>query len=160
MTTISRKRAICMLYHQDYDKDKANELLNAVEKLDLEICYKDDPCKTFLLYTNSIKADPVSQAQLIIFLDIAFLPVNPNNEEAYACKNLSMNDILTVVWKYSDIFIDKTAYGFGIWCHPRKLFLTESQTKRKYNDLQQKVSIRLLYALEDEYVGKTYSSRS
>lgn len=35
-----------------------SELLNAIEKLDLEICYKDDPCKPFLLYTNSIKADP------------------------------------------------------------------------------------------------------
>ncbi|ORE04728.1 hypothetical protein BCV72DRAFT_312292 [Rhizopus microsporus var. microsporus] len=58
MTTISRERAICMFYHLDYDKTKASELLNAIEKLDFEICYKDDPCKPFLLYTNSIKADP------------------------------------------------------------------------------------------------------
>jgi abortive infection bacteriophage resistance protein len=58
MTTISRERAICMLYHKDYDKTKSIELLNAIEKIDLEICYKDDPCKPFLLYTNSIKADP------------------------------------------------------------------------------------------------------
>ncbi|GAA5804541.1 hypothetical protein HPULCUR_010041 [Helicostylum pulchrum] len=54
----------------------------------------------------------VSQAQLINFLNIAFLPVNPNNEESYARKNLSMNDILSVAWKYSDIFSEKTAYGF------------------------------------------------
>jgi hypothetical protein len=58
MTTISRERAVCTFYHQDYDKTKAIELLNAIEKLDVEICYEDDPCKPFLLYTNSIKADP------------------------------------------------------------------------------------------------------
>ncbi|KAI9481056.1 MAG: hypothetical protein EXX96DRAFT_634769 [Benjaminiella poitrasii] len=48
MTTISRERAVCMFYHQDYDKTKAIELLNTIEKLDLEICYKDDPCKPIL----------------------------------------------------------------------------------------------------------------
>ncbi|KAI8360743.1 hypothetical protein EDC96DRAFT_513303 [Choanephora cucurbitarum] len=58
MTTISRERAICMFHHQDYDKTKASELLDAIEKLDLEICYKNDPCKPFLLCANSIKADP------------------------------------------------------------------------------------------------------
>ncbi|KAI9245808.1 hypothetical protein EDC94DRAFT_653537 [Helicostylum pulchrum] len=127
----------------------------------LEICYKDNPCKPFLVYSNSIKADPynnhiyqkttkapernnqievetkkiVSQAQLINFLNIAFLPVNPNNEESYARKNLSMNDILSVVWKYSDIFSEKTAYGFAA-----------------VNDEQQKASVRSLYVLKDEYI--------
>ncbi|KAI7901179.1 uncharacterized protein BX663DRAFT_572487, partial [Cokeromyces recurvatus] len=32
MTTISRERAICMFYHKDYDKTKAIELLDAIEK--------------------------------------------------------------------------------------------------------------------------------
>lgn len=44
MTTISRERAVCMFYHQDYDKTKASELLNAIEKLDVEICYKPILC--------------------------------------------------------------------------------------------------------------------
>lgn len=60
MTTISRERAVCMFHHQDYDETKAIELLNAIDKLDLEICYIDDPSKPFLLCTNSIKADPYS----------------------------------------------------------------------------------------------------
>ncbi|KAG1037632.1 hypothetical protein G6F43_012821 [Rhizopus delemar] len=94
----------------------------------------------------------VNQAQLITFLNTAFLPVNPNNEEAYACKSLSMNDILSVVWKYADIFSEKTAYGFGKWCTSRKLCLTESGIKRKFNDLQQKVLVRSLYVLKDEYI--------
>lgn len=71
-----------------------------------------------------------------------------------------MNDILGVVWKYTDIFHKKTAYGFGKWCYSRKLFLTESRVKRKTNDLQKKFSVRLLYALKDEYIGKTYGNRS
>lgn len=71
-----------------------------------------------------------------------------------------MNDILSVVWKYADIFSEKTAYGFGKWCTSRKLCLTESGIKRKFNDLQQKISVRSLYVLKDEYIGKTYSNRS
>ncbi|KAI9481055.1 MAG: hypothetical protein EXX96DRAFT_522599 [Benjaminiella poitrasii] len=59
-----------------------------------------------------------------------------------------MTDILSTVWKYSDIFSEKTAHGFGKWCSSRKLFLIESQIKRKCNDLRQKVTIRSLYRLE------------
>ncbi|KAG2233818.1 hypothetical protein INT48_005971, partial [Thamnidium elegans] len=58
MITTTRERVICMFYHQGYNDTKAIELLNAIEKLDLEICYKDNLCKPFLLYTNSIKAGP------------------------------------------------------------------------------------------------------
>lgn len=47
-----------MFYHQDYDKTKASELLNAIEKLDLEICYKDDPCKPILYSIRSLIHDP------------------------------------------------------------------------------------------------------
>lgn len=58
MLAITRERGICMFYHQQYEKSKANKLLTSIESLDLEICYKDDPCKPFLLYTKSINADP------------------------------------------------------------------------------------------------------
>ncbi|KAI8645480.1 hypothetical protein BD408DRAFT_411502 [Parasitella parasitica] len=58
MTTISRERAVCMFYHQDYDKTEAIELLNAIEKLDVEICYKDDPCKPILCSIRSLVHDP------------------------------------------------------------------------------------------------------
>ncbi|KAL0137255.1 hypothetical protein V8B55DRAFT_1526741 [Mucor lusitanicus] len=40
-----------------------------------------------------------------------------------------MNDILSVVWKYTDIFNEKTAWGFGEWCNSRNLHLTESGTQ-------------------------------
>ena len=46
-----------MLYHKDYDKTKAIELLNAIEKIDLEICYKGDPCKPILYSIESLVHD-------------------------------------------------------------------------------------------------------
>ncbi|KAI8050750.1 hypothetical protein BDF21DRAFT_441384 [Thamnidium elegans] len=136
MITTTRERVICMFYHQGYNDTKAIELLNAIEKLDLEICYKDNLCKPFLLYTNSIKAGPYNNH---IYQKTTKTPERNNQIE-----NLP----------------EKTAYGFGKWCNSRKLFLTESQIKRKYDDLQQKVSVRSLYVLKDEYIGKTFSNHS
>jgi hypothetical protein len=60
MSLITREQAICMFYHQPYDKRKAEELLKAIEGIHTEICYKDDPTKPLLLYKNSIFMDPVN----------------------------------------------------------------------------------------------------
>lgn len=60
MVTITREQAICMLYHTSYDGHRATELLKLIENINVEICYKDDPCKPFLLYENSIPAGPYS----------------------------------------------------------------------------------------------------
>lgn len=54
MTTISRERTICMFYHKDYSKTEAIELLNAIAKLDLEICYKGGPSKPILYSSGSL----------------------------------------------------------------------------------------------------------
>ncbi|KAI9245807.1 hypothetical protein EDC94DRAFT_628003, partial [Helicostylum pulchrum] len=58
MTTITRERAICMFYHQDYDDTKAIKLLNAIEKLDPEVCYKDNSCKPILYSIEGLVHDP------------------------------------------------------------------------------------------------------
>ncbi|KAI8084216.1 uncharacterized protein B0P05DRAFT_609187 [Gilbertella persicaria] len=50
MTTITREHAICILYHEDCSKNKVNELPDLTEEINLEIFYKDDPYKPFLLY--------------------------------------------------------------------------------------------------------------
>lgn len=47
-----------MFYHQDYKKTKSIKLLNTIEKLNLKIYYKNDPCKPFLPYVRTTKADP------------------------------------------------------------------------------------------------------
>lgn len=60
MVTITREQAISMFYHEPYDKHKAIELLKSIKAINVDICYKDDPCKPFLLYEKSIYADPYS----------------------------------------------------------------------------------------------------
>ena len=49
-----------MFYHQPYNKQKAEELLKAIENIDTEVCYRDDPAKPILLYKNSIFMDPIN----------------------------------------------------------------------------------------------------
>ncbi|KAI9474212.1 MAG: hypothetical protein EXX96DRAFT_509332 [Benjaminiella poitrasii] len=47
-----------------------------------------------------------------------------------------MNDILGVVWKYTDIFNEKTVYGFGKWCNSRKSYLTQKDTVNHFSRYQ------------------------
>jgi hypothetical protein len=37
-----------------------NQFFGLISPVEDDICYKDDPCKPFLLYTNTIYADPYS----------------------------------------------------------------------------------------------------
>jgi hypothetical protein len=90
------------------------------------------------------------------FLNAAYLPVNPYNEQVYEYQSLTMNDILTVVWKHTDIVNEKTAQDFSKWCGNKKLNLMKATTKRRFNEIQQKTSIRSLYVLKNEFFGKTY----
>ncbi|KAG2203461.1 hypothetical protein INT47_008188 [Mucor saturninus] len=46
--TFTREQAICMFYHQPYEKEKAKDLLKSVENIYTEVCYKDDAMKPFL----------------------------------------------------------------------------------------------------------------
>ncbi|ORE10767.1 hypothetical protein BCV72DRAFT_198876 [Rhizopus microsporus var. microsporus] len=47
------------------------------------------------------------------FLNAVYPPSNPFNEQVYGCESLSMNDILAMVWRHTDIFNEKTAQGFN-----------------------------------------------
>lgn len=58
MVIITREQAIRISYHKTYDKSKASESLKAIENINVELCYKNDPWKTILLYMNSTYADP------------------------------------------------------------------------------------------------------
>ena len=60
MVFITREQAICMFYHQPYDKKKSKDLLKAIENKNTEICYKDDPTKPFLFHKNSVYMDPIN----------------------------------------------------------------------------------------------------
>jgi ribosome recycling factor len=43
MVIITREQAIRISYHKPYDKSKASELLKAIENINVELCYKNDP---------------------------------------------------------------------------------------------------------------------
>ncbi|KAG1053648.1 hypothetical protein G6F43_004285 [Rhizopus delemar] len=61
----------------------------------------------------------VNPVQLVNFLNAMFLPTDPFNEEVYYCDSLSMDDILAVVWRHTNIFNEKTAQSFSKWCGNR-----------------------------------------
>lgn len=48
MDIITREKAICMLYCEPYSKARAIELINGIEKIGLDVCYRDDPTEPFL----------------------------------------------------------------------------------------------------------------
>jgi hypothetical protein len=70
MALITREQAICMFYHQPYDKRKAEELLKAIEGIHTEICYKDDPTKPFLCSIESINIFEYHQYPSLLKKDI------------------------------------------------------------------------------------------
>lgn len=77
-----------------------------------------------------------------------FLPTDPFNEEVYYCDSLSMDDILAVVWRHTNIFNEKTAQSFSKWCGSKKIYLMNATIKRKANEHQQKTSVRTLFVLK------------
>jgi hypothetical protein len=40
--------------------------------------------------------------------------MHPDNQDAFVPKRLTMNDILNLIWKYTNILNDKN--GFSKWC--------------------------------------------
>ncbi|KAI9267296.1 hypothetical protein EDC94DRAFT_602833 [Helicostylum pulchrum] len=52
MNTITREKAICMIYCEPYSKARAIDLLNGIENIGLDVCYKDDPTEP-LLYSSA-----------------------------------------------------------------------------------------------------------
>ena len=87
----------------------------------------------------------------IIFI---ILPSDPRNEEVYGCRSLSMNDILSIVWKHTNILDDMNAQGLSKWCGARKLELMKAKIKRKQDEFNRKISTRILYVAKDQYIDK------
>ena len=51
MDIITSKKAIWMLYCEPYSKACAIDLINGVEKIGLDVCYRNDPTEPFLYPT-------------------------------------------------------------------------------------------------------------
>ncbi|KAG0960160.1 hypothetical protein G6F31_010933 [Rhizopus arrhizus] len=81
-----------------------------------------------------------------------YLPSDPMNEEVYECKSLTNGDILSMVWKYTDLFDKKTIISFGKWCMNKADF-TAAHSKRRQCD-SGKVSVRSLFVAKEQYIAK------
>lgn len=85
---------------------------------------------------------------------MVYLPYDPKNDELYECKVVSIGDILSTVWKYSEIFNDKNSNSFGKWCKSKNVNFLLSKPKRKLNDHGKKSLLRSLYVLKEDCLGK------
>ncbi|KAG1526670.1 hypothetical protein G6F47_004365 [Rhizopus delemar] len=76
----------------------------------------------------------VNPVQLVNFLNAMFLPTDPFNEKVYYCDSLSMDDILAVVWRHTNIFNEKTAQSFSKWCGKNVSSYTVRIEKKQFFD--------------------------
>ena len=56
---ITREKAICMLYCEEYSEENANRLLKIInDKNELDVCYQTSPLKPALALISRIFAEP------------------------------------------------------------------------------------------------------
>lgn len=84
-----------------------------------------------------------------------YLADNPKSE-MYELKNVSMKNILGKVWDNTLLFDDKNVKSFTKWCEGKNLSFFLVKSKRLYNLSGERVSVRPLYVLKDEYISKFY----
>ncbi|KAI8973791.1 hypothetical protein BDF20DRAFT_823931 [Mycotypha africana] len=182
MVTITRQQALCMFFIKEYTEENVKKLEKKLEEIeDVEICYIDDPTEPVLINKVKIIQNPfrfqsyigntqaesnelsamnnrnqlLTNAQVKQFLNLVYLPINPNNALVYDCKTVSMKQILSLVWNYCELFDDNTVNSFSKWCSHQKLDLLEMNAKRiNSTDDSQRIRTRSLYVLKSEYLGK------
>ncbi|ORX52664.1 hypothetical protein DM01DRAFT_1306345 [Hesseltinella vesiculosa] len=180
MTTITKGQALCMFYLESYTEENVMKLTETLEEMgNLEICYLDDPTEPVLAHKLVIKHRPfryhtyidkidtsatdnessttqspylTNVAQLIQFLNIVYLAHNPDNNEVYEYKDVTMKQVLNTVWNYCDLFDKKTLYSFGKWCSDQKLDFLLASTKRKSLGNDESIRARPLYVMKAEYL--------
>lgn len=55
---ITREKAICMLYCEEYSEENANRLLKIIGNNEIDICYRTNPLKPALAPISRIFAEP------------------------------------------------------------------------------------------------------
>ncbi|KAI9245018.1 hypothetical protein EDC94DRAFT_530520 [Helicostylum pulchrum] len=185
MNTITREKAIRMIYCEPYSKARAIDLLNGIENIGLDVCYKDDPTTPSLLCTKSIDQNPyknkryknesttneiiyledeihirkcLNQTQLVEFLNTKYLPFDVDYNDLYEPKSLPSGEIFSDVLKITNVLDNKSVNGFTKWCSNKKLKPIEATSKRRMNEAGQKVATRLLYTLKNKFIGKNHFS--
>lgn len=70
-----------------------------------------DSSQRYLIFFYSFMV--VNHAQVIQFLNLTHLSSDPMNEGVYECISLTSSDILSLVWKYTDLFYKKSINAFS-----------------------------------------------
>lgn len=83
-----------------------------------------------------------------------FLPCDPLNEEVYDCKQVGTKEMLSFVWKHTNVFDKQNVNSFGKWLKSQKISLAYSPVKRVTNSADEKVQVRILYVMKAKYLGK------
>lgn len=94
-----------------------------------------------------------STHQLKQFINAAYLSTDPKSE-AYEHRYLSINNIMSEVWKYSLVFRDEPISKVANWCSSQRLEFLGSEMKRKDEGLGARSSLRGLYVLKNSYKSK------
>ncbi|CAO3694561.1 unnamed protein product [Rhizopus stolonifer] len=77
----------------------------------------------------------VNKAQVVDLLDAVFLSCDPLNAEVYYCKKVETKEILSFVWKHTNVFDKQNVSSFGKWLKSQKISLTYSSVKRVTNSV-------------------------
>ncbi|KAI9301128.1 hypothetical protein BJ944DRAFT_11032 [Cunninghamella echinulata] len=181
-TKVTREQAACILFCEEITENNMSKLTKQIDSMkDIEICYEKDPLKPMLLPTVRINSNPfcylrylcntskleskikdkncqgvqfTSESQIIQFLNEVYLPSNPYNDEVYEFKHVTIKEILSLIWKYTAIFDDKSISSLASWCSARKIHFTTIHTSRKLikNDNKERVRYRELYVIKDKFI--------
>ncbi|KAI7902287.1 uncharacterized protein BX663DRAFT_71055 [Cokeromyces recurvatus] len=184
MPTITRERAICMLFGATYSDENCKKYVKIIDELEgLDICYNEDPMEPIVISTFKINAYPLkystynsktmsptlekeedevfkksnlaNQAQLVDFVNSVILPYDPLNDDIYECRRMETKEILALLMKHTDLLNKKTVSSFGKWLKSAKVDLLKSPDKRVLTSDNEKVQVRNLYVMKEKFLVDT-----
>lgn len=166
-----------MFYCIEYNSDNAEICRQKIESMDdLELCYLDDPAEPVLMCKTRIHSNPLkyhsyqcnlslpeteetygndiklkTKAQVVQFLNAVYNSRDPSNSEVYTRQDVTMKQILNVVWRYTNLYDDKSLFSFAKWCNHQQLDFLNASTKRRKSDSGDRQSVRSLFVLKSSY---------
>lgn len=98
-----------------------------------------------------------TKAQVVQFLNAVYNSRDPSNSEVYTRQDVTMKQILNVVWRYTNLYDDKSLFSFAKWCNHQQLDFLNASTKRRKSDSGDRQSVRSLFVLKSSYHRKLSS---
>ncbi|ORX55183.1 hypothetical protein DM01DRAFT_1273387, partial [Hesseltinella vesiculosa] len=135
--------SVCMFYGEKYTKENVAKLIKYLDAMNVDNCYLDDATEPYLVWQTRIDMNPFRyhryndeivtmttnnethsavdvsltiNAQVVEFMNLVFLAYDPINEEIYNHQCVTQKEILSIVWKYTNIFDEKSVMSFTKWC--------------------------------------------